>query len=661
MSSDSQIQRRMLNTSEATDASSRSASLALVMQQSLMLEEKLERELEQEVGTSPTDAALQRMLSLKSIVSTTSSFAERQQAAVGKSEKFREIGKGSIGVIFEHPGTTLCYKLALLDNSIKLWNNYRMHTRVQEAFLAARKNLPVEVDVPKMFWFSNENTTEFWNENMDNFPFDETFPKKARDALCMERVLPLPQPLRHNLIDKYCPRDKDKAKAYVPNRDCLVRPLLGRRRRGSGNLAFSLRNFRLHLDQFQELKLNTNDYATAMADAMAVLHCKARIDAMDIEFVVGSAPSEIQRAGKALTSAQIENLPPGKSTFELVNGKDFTRRIHSLWILDFDACQPINLNPTDAIYRSIGKGFCGSVWTLEGNQIDAGTVIKREDGGPGRSITNDYNMHLRVLESMLQHPPSTPLAIPQCYELIQPTDAWWELRLHQLPPGYSACRALISERIPKVPRTISDKIVDLFCAGNAPLCTFVKNNVDDDACLIRPYLGRRRRHQQEKTSTSRFQRFSLRNVPLHIDQMEAVGLDASVYAETMADALALMHWGAKIDANDIEFVLAPPRQGNPLSLPTFQSDYLGSHCMWVLDYDCCNSISLGGAGVEMACIAFFKNDPGTGRSADQNLWELFKRKYLVASSGILGKMGEDAHGLAERLVDRIEQEGLSRR
>jgi hypothetical protein len=53
-------------------------------------------------------------------------------------------------------------------------------------------------------------------------------------------------------------------------------------------------------------------------------------------------------------------------------------------------------------------------------------------------------------------------------------------------------------------------------------------------------------------SKSRFQRFSLRNVPLHIDQMETVGLDAKAYAETMAEALALMHWDARFDANDVE-------------------------------------------------------------------------------------------------------------
>ncbi|CAI6293441.1 unnamed protein product [Periconia digitata] len=353
-SAQSQGRSRGMNTSEATfstDASSRSASLAIAMEQALVLEQKLE----EEAGSSPSHLALQRMLSLRSVISTASSFAERQQAAVGQDTEFREIGKGSIGIIFEHPGTIHCYKLPLLDNSDKLWNNYTVHTKVQEAFDTANKIINIDVKIPKMFWFANDKTAEFWDANLDKFPFTEQFPKKTRDTLCMERVLPLPQPLRNHLIDRYCPRDKESAKLYLPNRDCLVRPLLGRRRRGSGTIAFSLRSFRLHLDQFEELKLDLVEYATAMADAMAVLHCIAKIDAMDIEFVIGSAPSEMHSSGIPLTSAQIENLQPGKSTYEMAKAKDFKRRILCLWVLDFDACKSIDISEAGA--RAAVKAF----------------------------------------------------------------------------------------------------------------------------------------------------------------------------------------------------------------------------------------------------------------------------------------------------------------
>ncbi|KAF1978246.1 hypothetical protein BU23DRAFT_550300 [Bimuria novae-zelandiae CBS 107.79] len=312
------------------------------------------------------------------------------------------------------------------------------------------------------------------------------------------------------------------------------------------------------------------------------------------------------------------------------------------------------------LYRCIGKGFCGSVWALE----DASTAIKREDGGPGRSVTNDYNMHILVLQSASRHlSPSSPVRIQQCYALVQPADVWWQDRLQQFPAGYSACRAIVLERILKIIRCIGDKIVDLFCADDPELCQSVKSNPDDDACLIRPYLGRRRRYNQDG-GESRFRRFSLRNVPLHIDQMEMLGMDAAAYAEAITEALAMMHWGAHIDAGDVEFVLAPSRAESSTS-SVFRSAYLGTHSLWILDFDCCQRFEMDEAGVEKACEAFFKNDPfyprpGSEEAADEERWKVFKRRFLVASRRILGGSGGDA-ALPERLIEMIENEGNARR
>jgi hypothetical protein len=143
--------------------------------------------------------------------------------------------------------------------------------------------------------------------------------------------------------------------------------------------------------------------------------------------------------------------------------------------------------------------------------------------------------------------------------------------------------------------------------------------------------------------------------------MEGLGLNVKSYSETMAEALALMHWGAKIDANDVEFVLAPPRVG--ASSPTFQSDYLGAHSMWILDFDCCRPIQVDEAGAEQACVAFYKNDPfyprpGIGEAADEELWMVFKRRFLESSRRILEG---DKWFLADKLIGRIEEEGQSRR
>jgi hypothetical protein len=75
--------------------------------------------------------------------------------------------------------------------------------------------------------------------------------------------------------------------------------------------------------------------------------------------------------------------------------------------------------------------------------------------------------------------------------------------------------------------------------------------------------------------------------------MEVLGLDINAYAETMAEALALMHWAVQIDANDVEFVLAPPApQSKHAPSSAFQSEYLGAHRMWILDFDCCRPMQM---------------------------------------------------------------------
>jgi hypothetical protein len=122
---------------------------------------------------------------------------------------------------------------------------------------------------------------------------------------------------------------------------------------------------------------------------------------------------------------------------------------------------------------------------------------------------------------------------------------------------------------------------------------------------------------------------------MHVDQMEDLGLDVKAYAEPMAEALALMHWGAGVDAGDVEYVLAPPRSS---SSSAFQSSFLGEHTMWILDFDCVRRITMNGAGLERACKAFWENNPfcprpGGAEDVDEVLWEVFKEAFLKASVG----------------------------
>lgn len=147
--------------------------------------------------------------------------------------------------------------------------------------------------------------------------------------------------------------------------------------------------------------------------------------------------------------------------------------------------------------------------------------------------------------------------------------------------------------------------------------------------------------------------------------MEEFGdLDIAGYTRAMADSLAMMHCLAKVDANDVEFVLAPPRPGDLLEA-TFTSVTLEQHALWILDFDCCNSMPMNETGVNQAVAAFFKYDPfyplpGIEDTHDQEMWEMFRARFLETSLNIFRDDDYLAH-LPRQLMDKVEEEGAARR
>ena len=148
--------------------------------------------------------------------------------------------------------------------------------------------------------------------------------------------------------------------------------------------------------------------------------------------------------------------------------------------------------------------------------------------------------------------------------------------------------------------------------------------------------------------------FSLNNYPLHIDQIEELKLDGKLYARIMAETLAYLYWKASVDANDVEFVLAPPREGHTNRLgadsaqsSTVESVKLGEHVVWILDFDCCRHMPLNEKGVKQAVAAFYGNDPyyrrpGRDNSMDQALGKEFKHRFIEASEAILRQGNPEA-------------------
>ena len=247
------------------------------------------------------------------MISTSSSFAIQQQEASASSglQTFREIGSGYCGIVFDHAGTGTVIKQAK-QGIETLWNDYLLQANVYEQFNQA-ESLFEEYKpprIPRPIHFIPSDGSKWWSENNIKFP---PYLRDLKTAvLCSERILPLPKPIREDLIYVFCPIPcRQAAKISKGNKDCIVLLYLGHRR-SEASLArsqrfFSLRNFSLHLDMAEELCLDIRSYATEMAIGLALCHWRAKVDANDVEFVLGSAPTILNFA--PLTAAQISALP----------------------------------------------------------------------------------------------------------------------------------------------------------------------------------------------------------------------------------------------------------------------------------------------------------------------------------------------------------------
>jgi hypothetical protein len=338
----------------------------------------------------------------------------------------------------------------------------------------------------------------------------------------------------------------------------------------------------------------------------------------------------------------------------------------------------------------IGYGSCGSVWanlftdeSLHQPGNSGAAVIKRGDGLPDRSIENEYQVHQDIQSATIKHTHHHPtwaaifrVNIPLNLAFLSPPDDAWAKILPRLPAGSAPCHALVSERIMPLPREARQLLVRQFW-GEAGDISAVVDDKRNEHCLVRPYLGRRRRRQDEGRRRSMFRSISLRNFPLHIDQLERLGLPAEQYALAMADTLAFLHWKVKTDATDVEFVLGLPRTtttgtGTATEMPQpsigtrefTTAGGLGPHAMWVLDFDCCRPLPMDEQGVRIAAERFWRNDPFYPSpdykcAEDERLWHAFRDRFLDASGEMLKGEAEHVRRLPGMLVARIvETAGL---
>ncbi|CAG8888082.1 unnamed protein product [Penicillium egyptiacum] len=173
--------------------------------------------------------------------------------------------------------------------------------------------------------------------------------------------------------------------------------------------------------------------------------------------------------------------------------------------------------------HTIGRGACGTLWASE-----TGPAYKREDGNPTRSLQNDFEMHNRVLESRrtlmnLKKSSQVQIQIPSCHNFFEPENKeWWATNLERFPQRYTPCNMIEAQRIPPLGESTRHLLIQTFCPDE--IRQKIINSEPDRDCLIRPYLGRRRTHTRDSKTFSRFKAFSLRNYPLHEDQLDELAI-----------------------------------------------------------------------------------------------------------------------------------------
>ena len=254
------------------------------------------------------------------------------------------------------------------------------------------------------------------------------------------------------------------------------------------------------------------------------------------------------------------------------------------------------------------------------------------------------------------------------YHNVDDEEFWSDATMLGFPKGHRMRKPLFMvDRIRAVERETREALIELYFGDCEEAKQGARDDPDNKDCLVRIYLGERESAEQEETPHD-----SLRNFPLRLNMMEDIGLDTSTLAEEIAIGLAIMHWQAKIDAMDVEFVLGssatwdhdydqPVLFDDPSAAPhtvdavNFKSRPVH---LWMLDFDKASEISFTTKDVDTKLVpAFLGNDPYYPMPhVDRELWEEFSDTYIKASEVILRSkevVDKGVLSLPKRFLDQV--------
>lgn len=310
-------------------------------------------------------------------------------------------------------------------------------------------------------------------------------------------------------------------------------------------------------------------------------------------------------------------------------------------------------------FRKIGAGACGVVFAQDGKSL----VIKLAKSPDHAELWNDFQMHEEIAREFHRYLIGE-VRVPECYFFVPSgRESFWDKQSGLLEAAKGVCNlptaALFTERIRPLPSRTRELLIDRYCAPS------IKDTARADAanrdCLVRVYLG----SMQGKIGGMFF---SLRNFKLHLNHMVDLALDTEALARRMGSALAVLHWGAKTDARDVEFVLGSSTKKTIAAKPISTKDlkpftYTGPSTdqiedffcrmteLFVLDFNQVRTITMDDEGVAMAVEAWRLNDPYYPKplrqtAAERHVWKAFVISYLAASQAVMSLQGCQGIALA---------------
>lgn len=213
---------------------------------------------------------------------------------------------------------------------------------------------------------------------------------------------------------------------------------------------------------------------------------------------------------------------------------------------------------TNNTYRVISRGTASTIYSSPSYPSSA-----LEIGRDEKALWNDICIGIEVYDTLSAsrvvlgnhfHDLTIPLVSGIQFSITPAyVSQWWANSASQFGPEdrekHNGKFVFGLDRIPPVPSAAAEALLDSYFSDSSAHQLLLQNEAH--ACLMRPYLGRRRTSREKRNGGE-----TLWNYSLFLDQLlYIVGIEGVKHiARELAVGLAVLHWGALVDGMDIEFV-----------------------------------------------------------------------------------------------------------